>query len=91
MARSNTACFFDVDGAVSFDIEGRGFTAQALRHQFHLQLVVTDFKHHFLEEDIEDFSGGVMQCAQDDTGRQLTTTVNTDEQVIFRVKLKVEP
>ena len=56
LSASNTACFFDVDGAVRFNIEGCSFTAQALRHQLHLQLVVTDFKHHFLEEDIEQFT-----------------------------------
>ena len=91
MTRGNTAAFLYVDRAVRFDIEGGGFATQTLRHQLHLQLVVANFEHHFFKEQIENLFSGVIQRAQNDTGRQFTTTVDTDEQVVFRVKLEIEP
>ncbi len=91
MASGNATGFLDVDFAVRFDVEGSRFTAQTLRYQFHLQLVVANFKDHFLEEQVKDLLSGVIQRAQDDGGRQLTTTVDTDKQVVFRIELEVQP
>ncbi|MND83910.1 hypothetical protein D3C80_757860 [compost metagenome] len=91
MASGNTACFFYVDLTVRFDVEGRGFTTQTLRNQLHLQLVVANFKDHFFEEQVKDLLSGVIQRAQDDRCRQLTTTVDTDKQVVFRIEFEVQP
>ena len=83
--------FLNVHFAVRFDVEGGRFAAQTLRYQFHLQLVIANFKDHFLEEQVKDLLSGVIQRAQDDGSRQLTTTVDTDKQVVFRVELEVQP
>ncbi|MNI61235.1 hypothetical protein D3C73_1164960 [compost metagenome] len=60
MARSDATTFFDVDLAVGFDIKGGGFTTQAFRHQFHLQLVVANFEDNFLKEQVKDLFSGVL-------------------------------
>ncbi len=91
VARSNTTAFLNVHFTVGFDIEGGGFTAQTLRYQLHLQLVVANFKDHFLEEQVKDLLSGVIQRAQNDGCRQFTTTVDTNEQVVFRVEFEVQP
>ena len=91
MARGNTTAFLNVHFTVGFDIEGGGFTAQTLRYQLHLQLVVANFKDHFLEEQVKDLLSGVIQRAQNDGCRQFTTTVDTNEQVVFRVEFEVQP
>ena len=91
VARSNATTFFDVHFAVGFDVKGGGFTTQAFRHQFHLQLVVADLEDHFLKEQVQDLFSGVLQCTQNDGRRQFTTTVDTDKQVVFRIELEVQP
>ncbi|GCL88523.1 hypothetical protein ExPCM15_01308 [Escherichia coli] len=69
MARSNAAAFFYVHFTVSFDVKRCGFTTQAFRHQFHLQLVITDFKDNFFKEQVEDLLCGVVQGTQNDCRR----------------------
>ena len=91
MASRDATAFLNVHFAVGFDIEGGGFTAQTLRNQLHLQFVVANFKDHFFEEQVKDLLSGVIQRAQDDGSRQLTTTVDTNEQVVFRVEFEVQP
>ncbi|MNC30783.1 hypothetical protein D3C75_790780 [compost metagenome] len=91
VARSNTATFFHIYFAVKFDVERCGITTQTLRHQLHLQLVVTNFEDNFLKEQIKNLLSGVLQRTQNDGGRQFTTTVDTDKQVVFRIELEVQP
>lgn len=91
MARSDTAAFFYVHFTVSFDVKRCGFTTQAFRHQFHLQLVITDFKDNFFKEQVEDLLCGVVQGAQNDGRRQFTATVDTYEQVVLRIEFEVQP
>ncbi len=91
MTSRDATAFLNVHFAVGFDIEGGSFTAQTLRNQLHLQLVVANFKDHFFEEQVKDLLSGVIQRAQDDGSRQLTTTVDTNEQVVFRVEFEVQP
>ena len=91
VARGNTAAFFDIHFAVGFDIKRGGFATQTLRDQLHLQLVVADFESDFFKEQVKDLLSGIVQRAQDDGRRQLTATVDTHEQVVFRVKLEVQP
>ena len=91
VARSDATAFFDVDFAVSFDVKGGGFTTQAFRHQFHLQLVVTNFENNFLKEQVKDLLSGVVQCTQNNGRRQFTATVNTYEQVVLRIEFEVQP
>ena len=69
VTRSDAASFLNVHFTVRFDIEGGGFAAQTLRYQFHLQLVVANFKDHFFEEQVKDLLSGVIQRAQDDGSR----------------------
>ncbi len=91
MARGDAAAFLNIHFAVGFDIEGGGFATQTFRYQFHLQLVVADLKDYFFKEQVKDLFSGVVQRAQNDGCRQLTTTVDTNEQVVFRIELKVQP
>ncbi|MNC02411.1 hypothetical protein D3C75_497860 [compost metagenome] len=91
MARSDTATFFHIHFAVGFDVERRGFATQTFRQQLHLQLVVADLKDHFLKEQIKNLLSGVLQRTQNDGRWQLTTTVDTDKQVVFRIELEVQP
>ena len=91
VARGDTATFFHIHFAVGFDVERRGLTTQTFRHQLHLQLVVADFKDHFLKEQVQDLLSGIVQCTQNDGCRQFTTTVDTDKQVVFWIELEVQP
>ncbi len=91
VARGNTAAFLNVNAAIRFNIKRSSFATQALWHQFHLQLVVANFIDNFVKEQVKNLFSGKLQRAQNDSGRQLATTVNTNKQVVFRVKLKVEP
>ena len=91
MTRSNATTFLDVNSAVCFNIKDGCFTTQTLRNQFHLQFVVADFIHNFFKEQVKDLFSSVVQRTQNNTGRQFTTTVNTDEQIVFRVELEVQP
>ena len=91
MARGDTATFFHIHFAVGFDVERRGLATQTFRHQLHLQLVVADFKDHFLKEQVQDLFSGVLQRTQNDGCRQLTTAVDTDKKVVFRIELEVQP
>ena len=91
VARSDAAAFFDVDFAVSFNVKGGGFTTQAFRHQFHLQLVIANFENNFLKEQVKDLLSGVVQCTQNNGRRQFTATVNTYEQVVLRIEFEVQP
>ena len=73
------------------DVEGRGFTAQTLRHQIHHQLASLTLETDGFEEGGQDLLGTEVQGAQNDGGRQFATTVDTDKQVVFRIELEVQP
>lgn len=48
-------------------------------------------KDRFLKEQVEGLLNDVIQRAQNGGYRQFTTTIDTNEQVIFRVKSEVQP
>src|SRR5699024_6159911 len=89
--RRCSAGFFYVRFPGSFDVKRCGFITQAFRHQFHLQLVITDFKDNFFKEQVEDLLCGVVQGTQNDGRRQFTATVDTYEQVVLRIEFEVQP
>ncbi|SQA03778.1 Uncharacterised protein [Serratia marcescens] len=91
MTSGDATAFLYVDLAVGFDVERSGLTTQALWHQLHLQLVVTDFEDDLVKEQVEDLFSGVVQRAQNDGRRQFAATVNTHEQVVLRIELEVQP
>ena len=52
---------------------------------------MTDFENNLFEEQIQDLLSRVVQRTQDNGGWQLTTTVNTYKQVVFRIKFEIQP
>ncbi|MNI01979.1 hypothetical protein D3C81_594130 [compost metagenome] len=91
MTSGDTTAFLNVDLAVGFDIKRSSLTTQTLWNQLHLQLVITDLENYFRKEQVKDLLSGVVQCTQNDGRRQFTATVNTYKQVVFRVKLEIQP
>ena len=92
MTRRNTPALLDDDLFADLDIESRDITAQTLRDQLHMVFtLVIDGEHVGVVEHAEDFLGVVTQGAQQNSHRQLATTVNTDKDQILGVKFEVEP
>ncbi|MNM52042.1 hypothetical protein D3C81_631130 [compost metagenome] len=91
MTGSDTTTGLNHHGAIGNDVEGRSLTTQALGHQIHHQLAIFDLETNGLEEGGQDFFGTEVQGAQNNGGRQFTTTVDTDKQVVFRIELEVQP
>ncbi len=73
------------------DIERRGFTTQTFRHQAHAIHTVFDQNLVGLEEDVENFIGGVTQGAQQDRRRQLAAAVDTHIHHVLGIELEVQP
>lgn len=90
MTSRDATAFLNVHFAVGFDIEGGSFTAQTLGISSICSLLSRISKTTFRRTG-QDLLSGVIQRAQDDGSRQLTTTVDTNEQVVFRVEFEVQP
>src|SRR5690554_3860761 len=92
MTRRNTAAFFSNDVAILiFDIKGRNVTPQPAWHQLQLADFFAQGKLTGFEEHIEHLLGGITQTTQENRGRQLATTVDTNEHGVLRIELEVQP
>ena len=92
MARRDTAPRFDNDIALPvLDVERGDFPPQAFRLEVHRKPVLFDVKDVLVEEHVEDVFAGILECPQDDGGRQLAAPVDADEDAVFGVEFEVEP
>ena len=88
----NTLVLGDDDLAVGTnEVEACGFTAQALRHERELDLVLGQQEGIELEELCEDFLGRHTNRLEQRGNRHLPSTVNSKKQRIFRIELEIKP
>src|SRR5690606_37163461 len=92
MTRSNTAAFLYQDVAfLVLAIEGGNVTLPAARYQFVKVFVTKQGELAGFKEHVQDLFRGVSQSTQQNSGRQLTATVDPAKDVVFGVELKVKP
>ncbi len=92
VARGDALAGFDDDLVAVGQVEVQGLAAQALGDQFELHaLIGIDVEGVDLEELGQHLFVAVAQRTQQDRHRQLAATVDTGEQRVLRVELKVQP
>ncbi len=91
MAGSDLLALLHQSLAAQDDVKGRGFAAQTVGDQFHVDFLVLKFHHHGVKEQAQDLLGGIAQGAQQHGGRQFAAAVDAHEQIVAVVKLEVEP
>ena len=73
------------------DIKVQGLAAQTLGYQVQFDLVGGELEMIRLEEAVQNALGVITQGPQQDGCRQLAAPVDTDEDVVLRVELEVQP
>ncbi|MND97655.1 hypothetical protein D3C80_899800 [compost metagenome] len=86
-----TALLHDHLAVLVLDVEHGDLAAQTLRYQFQVQAFALHVEDVGGVEGVQHFFSGVVQCAQQDGGRQLAATVDTHEHAVLRVELEVQP
>ncbi|MDT4829235.1 hypothetical protein FQZ97_626500 [compost metagenome] len=86
-----TALLHDHLAVLVLDVEHGDLATQTLGYQFQVQAFALHVEDVGGVEGVQHFFSGVVQCAQQDGGRQLAATVDTHEHAVLRVELEVQP